>query len=163
MAAARTLKLVTTVCALLITLLSGGQAKYLENKGFPLEFKLADGDSFTVECKNDNGVIDRESVDVDAETWTINVPGLPTVVRKIQGYLVRTSPAIDRFGQLSGFNAYVAEVHYKVPGSKPEYNNLHRRLEYKDGAWPALHVDAELDDYRSLHEDGTWWVCTHPE
>src|ERR1700677_1295094 len=61
--------------------------------------QLRNGDSFSVECRNTiSGVIDRESVDVDAGTVTVEMPS-GTTVHKITDFAIGTRTVPDKFDQ----------------------------------------------------------------
>jgi hypothetical protein len=62
--------------------------------------QLQNADSFSVECRSQRtGVVDRESVDVDAATVTVEIPGSAPVVHPITHFVVSGSQTEDRFGQ----------------------------------------------------------------
>ena len=62
--------------------------------------QLQNADSFSVECRNQTtGVVDRESVDVDAATVTVEIPGSAPVEHPIIGFAVGGGETQDRFGQ----------------------------------------------------------------
>jgi len=85
--------------ALLQLLSSAAQAKFFRNSVFPRMDHLSLADSFSVECENQKtGVVDRESVDVDAGTVTIEIPGSAPVVHKLLSYALDPHPSTDRFG-----------------------------------------------------------------
>lgn len=60
--------------------------------------QLRDADSFSVECRHGN-VTDRESVDVDAATVTIEVPGKAPEVHHVTNGYFDIGDAQDRFGK----------------------------------------------------------------
>jgi hypothetical protein len=62
--------------------------------------QLQNADSFSIECRNDHsGVVDRETVDVDSATVTIETPGYNPIVNRITNFIVSRSTSVDRFGQ----------------------------------------------------------------
>jgi hypothetical protein len=60
-------------------------AKVFDYRHMPKNInQLRNADSFSVECRNDRtGVIDRESVDVDSATVTVEIPGSEPIVHHI--------------------------------------------------------------------------------
>jgi hypothetical protein len=87
----------------------GSSAKVFDMQHVPRNIQLQNADSFSVECRNDRtGVIDRESVDVDAATVTVEIPGSAPVVHRISQFAVNGSQVQDRFGQIG------MELHLEV-------------------------------------------------
>jgi hypothetical protein len=98
--------------------------------------QLRDGDNFSVECRNNRtGVIDRETVDVDAATLTIEIPDSEPVVHHITTFSINARQIYDRFGQ-PGMELYVDVANWGQ-GS----------LILSRGRW------------LSQHEDSTLWTC----
>jgi hypothetical protein len=89
-----------TVLMALATCSIGSSAKVFDLQHLPKNYQqLQNADSFSVECRNPRtGVIDRESVDVDAATVTVEVPGSAPVVHRITHFVVNGSQTEDRFG-----------------------------------------------------------------
>ena len=82
-----------TLCSL------GSSAKVFDLRQKNLN-QLRNADSFSVECKSDRtGVIDRETVDVDAATVTIEVPGKAPEVHHVTNGYFDIGDAQDRFGK----------------------------------------------------------------
>ena len=130
--------------ALTLTLCSvGSNAKIFDIQHRPRNIiQLQNGDSFSVECRNENtGVIDRKSVDVDAATVTVEIPGSAPVVHRITQFAMGTRDVQDRFGQ-PGMEVYVAVADWGRIG----------------GQGLGLIFGAD-DRWRSYHEDNTWWMC----
>jgi hypothetical protein len=106
--------------------------------------QLHNADSFSVECKNNRtGVIARESVDVDAATVTIEVPGNAPEVHHITQWLLDLSDAQDRFGK---------------PGLA-----VRLRLVYWDTPRKVGLVFARISggDRWFSNQDGQTWICAN--
>jgi hypothetical protein len=81
----KTLVLAATILAFLATCAG---AKVFQPSNFQeiqeLLHDLKNGDSFSVECRNNRtGTIDRETVDVDAATVTIEIPGSKPIAHHV--------------------------------------------------------------------------------
>jgi len=135
--------------ALLQPLSSAAQAKFFRD-GVSFDYrKLANGDSFSVECQSDQtGVTDRESVDVDATTITIEIPGSSPVVHKILDSIMIPDRATDRFGH-SAVEDEVGAVFW----AKADANGVHH-----DGLWLGPVTNGKnISDHA-----GSSWSCTFP-
>jgi hypothetical protein len=121
---------------------SYADAKTLD--AIPPKMHLRDGDSFSVECKNVNtGVIDRESVNVDAATVTIEIPGSAPVVHKITQFSVAYDMNADRFGAMD-VNAHLQLALWGETASRQGIglvNSGHR--------------------WMSQHDDDSYWNCAN--
>lgn len=128
----------------LVAAVSGAEAKVFDMANLPKRIEqLQNGGSFSVECKNnDTGVIDRESVDVDAGTVTVEIPGKVTAVHKILTFGIGLHQGQDRFGAPS-FELYVNDAGWGQIGSS--------------GVGLLLSGDRWL----SHHEDNSWWTCAN--
>jgi hypothetical protein len=105
--------------------------------------QLRNGDSFSVECRNNNtGVIDRESVDVDAVTVTVEIPGSEPIVHRITSFSITGGEVQDRFGQ-PGLELHVAAAEWGRIGAS------------------GVGLLLSGDRWVSHHEDGTWWTCAN--
>jgi hypothetical protein len=128
----------------LSTCSAGSNAKVFDFQHLPKNInQLQNADSFSVECRNDRtGVIDRESVDVDAATVTVEIPGSGPIVHHITQFVVTGHKVQDRFGQ-PGLELYLAVADW--------------------GRIGASGVGLLLSGNRWLshHEDDTWWTCAN--
>ena len=120
----------------------GSSAKVFDVRHYPRKAnELRNGDNFSVECRDRRtGVIDRESVDVDAATVTVEMPGSEPIVHHITQFSINGGPVQDRFGQL-GLELHVVVAEWGQIG--------------------AIGVGLILsgDRWVSHHEDDTWWTC----
>jgi hypothetical protein len=104
---------------------------------------LENADSFSVECENQTtGVVDRESVDVDAGTVTIEIPGRAPVVHKILNYSLDPRDSTDRFGN-HGTEVELVIVEWS-----------------KDNRLGRIDVNQGAGNFSS--HDGSGWNCTSP-
>ena len=126
----------------LVAAVSGAEAKVFDMAHLPKRIEqLQNGDSFSVECKNnDTGVIDHESVDVDAGTVTVEIPGKVTAVHKILTFGIDVHQGQDRFGAPS-FEYYVNDAGWGRIGSSD------------------VGLTLSGDRWISHHEDNSWWTC----
>jgi hypothetical protein len=131
------------LAAALLACSVGSHAKMLPDKVLPKDWnRLENADSFSVECRNpQTGMIDRESVDVDARTVTIESPGAEPVVHRITGFLLSGNPVQDKFGSPAGWDMYLALAAWG-------------RTSY--GASVGLFFSGR---WYSRHEDGATWNC----
>ena len=105
--------------------------------------QLRNADSFSVECRNNRtGVIDRETVDVDAATVTVEIPGGEPNVHHITAFSITDREIQDRFGQ-PGLELYLQVADWGQIGAS--------------GVGLLLSGDRWL----SHHEDDTWWTCAN--
>lgn len=105
--------------------------------------QLRNGDNFSVECKsNRTGVIDRESVDVDSATVTVEIPGREPIVHHITRFSMGLHGVQDRFGQ-PGTEFYVQAASWGQIGAS------------------AVGLLFSGDRWVSHHEDDTWWTCAN--
>jgi hypothetical protein len=101
--------------------------------------QLRNADSFSVECKSDRtGVIDRETVDVDAATVTVEIPDSAPAVHHITQFLIDISDVKDRFGQPA------IAVHLRLANWGRDVG-----LFFNGGRW------------YSRHDDQTTWTCAN--
>jgi hypothetical protein len=128
----------------LLVAVSGAHAKVFDQAHVPrMPWRLQEGDSFSVECKNDQtGVIDRESVDVDPGTVTVEIPGKEPAVHKILSFALGMHQGQDRFGALS-FELYVQDASWGRLG------NTGVGLILSGNRW------------LSHHEDNSYWTCAN--
>ncbi len=106
--------------------------------------QLRNADSFSVECRNNStGVIDRESVDVDSATVTVDIPGSQPIVHHITTFGINARQVQDRFGQL-GYEYYLEIADWGQIGRSAVGLLL-------SGGYGGL--------WLSHHEDDTWWTC----
>lgn len=126
----------------LVAAVSGAHSKVFDMAHLPKNIEqLQNGDSFSVECKNDQtGVIDRESVDVEAGTVAVEIPGKVRAVHKILTFGIGMHQGQDRFGAPS-FEFYVNDAGWGQIGNS--------------GVGLLLSGDRWL----SHHEDNSWWTC----
>jgi hypothetical protein len=98
----KTIFLTFAVLAVL-AICQGSNAKVFDDQHMPKSpNQLRNGDSFSVECRNNRtGVIDRESVDVDSATVTVEIPGREPIVHRITEFNVMGRRVQDRFGQVT--------------------------------------------------------------
>jgi hypothetical protein len=123
---------------------AGTNAKVFDYQHLPANLqRLENADSFSVECRNDQtGVIDRESVDVDAATVTVEIPGTEPVVHRISHFGIDARQVQDRFGQV-GEDLYLDLVQWGRSG------NTMIGMMISNGRW------------LSHHEDDSWWTCAN--
>jgi hypothetical protein len=133
------------IAAVMIACSFGSNAKMLDDKVLPKDWnQLKNADSFSVECRNpQTGVIDRESVDVDARTVTIETPGKEPVIRPILQFSLGGEPVQDKFGLPSGWDMHLAFASWAHRG----YESF--GLILSEGRW------------YSRHEDDTTWNCAN--
>jgi hypothetical protein len=137
----KTLFLIVTALTSLTVCSVGSNAKVFQH--WPENNELRNADSFSVECRNNRtGTIDRETVDVDAATVTIEISGSEPIVHHITGFALGVHQVQDRFGQ-------------------PRWEFFVRAADW--GRIGASVVGLVLTDERwySHHEDGTWWKCAN--
>jgi hypothetical protein len=93
--------LLRAILAALATCPIGSSAKVFDIQHIPKNYQvLQNADNFSVECRNERtGVIDQESVDVDAATVTVEIPGSAPIVHPITHFVVGGSQTEDRFGK----------------------------------------------------------------
>ncbi len=142
--------------ALLQLLSSAAQAKFFRYDS-PRQQRtntLKAADSFSVECENrTTRVIDRESVDVDAGTVTIEIPGSAPVAHKILSYYVDQQQSTDQFGN-PGIEVEVGMIRW----SKTEYSG-----DYSDARLGQLYLPSVTGaPYGVSDHDGAVWHCTSP-
>jgi hypothetical protein len=142
--------------ALLQLLSSAAQAKFFryDSPQHQRTDTLKAADSFSVECENrTTGVVDRESVDVDAATVAIEIPGSAPVVHKIFSYFVDQQQSTDQFGNL-GTEVEVGMIRW----SKTEFSG-----DYSDPRLGQLLLPAATGTpYGVSDHDGAVWHCTSP-
>ncbi len=122
----------------------GSNAKVFDFGHIPKNVnELRNGDSFSVECRNNGtGVIDRETVDVDAATVTVEMPGSESIVHQITSFAITGGEVQDRFGR-PGLELHVVVADWGKIGAS--------------GVGLLLSGDRWL----SHHEDDTWWTCAN--
>lgn len=136
---------VVGICAILLVVCSYADANAKTFDAIPSKMRLRDGDNFTVECKNVNtGVIDRESVDVDAATVTIEIPGSAPIVHKITQFSIAYDWNQDRFGTTMVVNAHLQLA---------EWGETPRRQ--------GIGLVNSGERWMSHHDDDSWWNCAN--
>jgi hypothetical protein len=129
-----------TICSV------GSSAKVFDLQHMPSganAIPLRNADSFSVECRNNRtGVIDRESVDVDSATVTVEIPGSEPLVHHITQFSISGREVQDRFGQL-GMGFYVQRAEWGQIGAS------------------RFGLILSGDRWISHHEDDTWWTCAN--
>jgi hypothetical protein len=140
------------IAAALLALATPADAKVLEGQNLPPGWnKLRNADSFSVECRNvHTGVIDRETVDVDAATVTVEIPGAAPVVHRIISFAIDPKPVVDQFGQYAGWDMPLIAADWARDG---------------DTMVGLLLVGSANGPRRwsSAHEDRSVWFCANPE
>lgn len=140
----KTLFRVFAVLTALTTCSVCSSAKVFDNQHVPKNInELRNGDSFSVKCSNDgSGVIDRESVDVDSATVTVEIPGSAPMVHHITQFAIDGRQTQDRFGR-PGLELSVIVADWGRIGASGV------GLLLSGGRW------------LSHHEDDTWWTCAN--
>lgn len=135
----KTLFLTLAALTALSTFSVSASAKVFDDQHLPKNInQLRNGDSFSVECRNmSTGVIDRETVDVDAATVTVEIPGNEPIVHHITEFSVYPRQIQDRFGQ-PGIEVLVMAA-----------------------AWGHSQLFLSSDRWMSNHEDGSVWMCAN--
>ena len=122
----------------------GSNAKVFDFQHVPQNLnQLRNADSFSVECRSARtGMIDRESVDVDAATATVEIPGSEPLVHHITKFTITERMIQDRFGQ-PGVEVYLLDALWGQIGAS------------------AVGLILSSDRWSSHHEDDTWWTCAN--
>jgi hypothetical protein len=143
---------VLIAAAVILAMVACSNAKVLPGQQLPAHWdQLRNADSFSVDCRNVNtGVIDRETVDVDAGTVTVEIPGAEPVVHRIIQFAIEPRPVVDRFDQPSGWDMPLAVATWARAGSQ----NFGLLLTGGVGG-PR--------QWSSAHEDGSLWMCADPD
>jgi hypothetical protein len=127
-----------TICSV------GSKAKVFDYQHMPKNInQLRNADSFSLECRdNHTGVIDRESVDVDAGTVTVEIPDREPLVHNITWFSITGREIQDRFGQ-PGMELYLQAANWGQIGAS------------------GVGLLLSGDRWYSHHEDNTWWTCAN--
>ena len=122
----------------------GSNAKVFDLQHIPKNLNdPRNADSFSVECRNTTtGVIDRETVDVDSATVTVEIPGSEPIVHHNVGFSLGVHHISDRFGQ-PAVDFYVQSADWGRIGAS------------------AVGLLLSGDRWLSHHEDNTWWTCAN--
>jgi hypothetical protein len=133
-----------TVLMALVTCSIGSSAKVFDAQHLPKNpQQLQNADNFSVECRNERtGVIDRESVDVDAATVTVEIPGSAPVVHRIIRFAVGGGTTEDRFGQQAE-EMHLVMANWGLIGDSGV------------GLWWSG------ERFASRHEDNSLWLCAN--
>ena len=126
----------------LVILSGGSNAKVFDYQHIPKNInQLRNGDSFSVECRNNQtGVIDRETVDVDAASVIVEIAGSAPDVHHITKFGITGGEVQDRFGQ-PGLELHVVFADWGQIGAS------------------GVGLLFSGDRWYSHHEDNTWWTC----
>lgn len=144
----RALGWILTAITVLALCSLGSNAKVFDLKHIPKNInQLRNGDSFSVECKDNYGnadVIDLETVDVDAATVTIAIPGRTSAIHTITNFAITNGrQGQDRFGQ------QILELHLILVEWGRVTGGTGVGLIWSDDRW------------LSHHDDGSWWTCAN--
>jgi hypothetical protein len=139
-----------TVLMALATCSIGSNAKVFDAQHLPKNTQqLQNADSFSVECRDQRtGVVDRESVDIDAATVTVEIPGSAPVVHPIIRFAVGGYTTQDRFGQ-------PAEEMHLVMANWGRIGNSDGVGLNGVGLWWSG------ERFASRHEDNSLWLCAN--
>jgi hypothetical protein len=132
------------LAAAMLACSAGTHAKMLPDKVLPKDWnRLENADSISVECRNrQTGVIDRESVDVDARTVTVEIPGADPVVHRITGFQLSGDPVRDKIGYPAGWDMYLA-----LPAWGRTSYGASVGLIFSEGRWYSRHEDGTTSNW----------------